>query len=105
MTIIEHDFGKAARQAVRRFGELLGLDALHEANIKANPLPYLERASERIFQLEKALFEAARAIAPPEGESPPGPEVLVDQAEYERLLRCREIVEKALAEYARDEAF
>jgi hypothetical protein len=25
------------------------LDALHEANIRANPHPYLERASERIF--------------------------------------------------------
>jgi hypothetical protein len=105
MTVIERDFGKKARQTIRRFGELLCLDALHEANIRANPVPYLERASERIFQLERALFEAAQAVAPPEDSSPPGELVQVDKAEYERLLRCREIVEKALAEHARDEEF
>ncbi|MDV3240959.1 MAG: hypothetical protein LOY00_04120 [Methylocaldum sp.] len=105
MTVIERNFGKRTRQTIRRFGELLCLDALHEANIKANPVPYLERASERIFQLERALFEAAQAVAPPAEGSPSGEWVQVDKAEYERLLRCRDIVEKALAEHARDEEF
>ena len=103
MTVIEHDFGKKARQTVQRFRELLCLDALHEANIKANPLPYLERASERIFQLERALFDAAQVFRRSD-VSPAAPErIEVDRAEYQRLLRCREIVEEALAEYGSDE--
>ena len=105
MTVIERDFGKKARETVRHFGELLCLDALHEANIRANPVPYLERASERIFQLERALFEAAKAVAAPKDEYRTVEFVQVDKAEYESLLRCREIVEKALAKYARHEEF
>ena len=98
MSVIEHDFGLRQRLTERRFGMLLSLDALHEANIRANPLPYLERASERIYQLEKLLFEAAQAAAPPDG-TPPSPEtIVVSKAEYERLLSCRAIVETALAE-------
>jgi hypothetical protein len=45
MSVIEHDFGLNERLAERRFARLLELDALHEANIRANPLPYVERAS------------------------------------------------------------
>ena len=60
MSVIKHEFGKKERQTVRRFRSLLTLDALHEANVRSNPVPYLERASERIYQLEKALFEAAQ---------------------------------------------
>lgn len=98
MSVIEHDFGLQQRLTERRFGKLLSLDALHEANIRANPLPYLERASERIYQLEKVLFEAAQAAAPP-GDTPPSPEtIVVNKAEHERLLNCRAIVETALAE-------
>lgn len=103
MTVIEHDFGSRARRTVRRFRELLALDPLHEANIRANPVPYLERAGERIFQLERALFEAVRVFERDQAGS--GETVLVDKAEYERLLRCRAVVEKALSEYARDQAF
>ena len=103
MTVVECDFGKKTRQTVRRFWELLSLDALHEGNIKANPVPYLERASERIFQLERALFEAAQVFEPLEGEFPAGEMIQVDSVEYERLLRCRDIVKKSLAEYASDE--
>jgi hypothetical protein len=60
LSVIKHEFGKKELQTVRRFRSLLTLDALHEANVKSNPVPYLERASERIYQLEKALFEALR---------------------------------------------
>lgn len=98
MGIIKHDFGKKKRQAVRRFRSLLDLDALHEANVRANPLPYLERASERIYQLEKTLLEAAQATLPA-GSGASSPEtILVDKAEYQRLLRCRLIIDGGLKE-------
>lgn len=98
MSVIEHDFGLQQRLTERRFGKLLSLDALHEANIRANPLPYLERASERIYQLEKLLFEAAQAAAPADGAAPSAETILINKAEYERLLNCRAIVETAFAE-------
>jgi hypothetical protein len=104
VSVIEHKFGGPERQAARRLRKLVSLDALHEANLRANPLPYLERASERIYQLEKTLFEAAEAARPAVGASSAGDEtacpretVEVDRAEYQRLLNCRAIVESALA--------
>jgi hypothetical protein len=98
MSVIKHDFGLTKHQTARRFRKLLSLDALHDANVRANPIPYLERASERIFQLEKTLFEAAQAAEPASGE-PASPETIeVDKAEYQRLLNCRSIVEKGLAQ-------
>lgn len=97
MSVISHDFGKPMRDAARRFRKLLSLDALHEANVRANPLPYLERASERIFQLEAALFDADQAARPPADGPAAAEPVTVDRAEYQRLLRCRSIVEAAVA--------
>ena len=98
MSVVKHDFGIGKRQTTRRFRKLLSLDALHEANVRANPVPYLERASERIFQLEKTLFEAAQAAKAPLGE-PPSPETIeITKAEYQRLVACRTIVDKGLAE-------
>lgn len=100
MNVIEHDFGLAHRLTERRFGKLLELDALHEANIRANPLPYLERASERIFRLQAAMFEAIQAAKGSTPELDPGVEtVLVDRAEYQRLKTCLALLEKAYAEY------
>jgi hypothetical protein len=96
MSIIEHDFGKKKRQIVRRFTTLLSLDALHEANVQANPLPYLERASERIYQLEKTLFEAAQAAEGPASPLPSPEMIEIGKAEYHRLLNCRAIIEEAL---------
>ncbi len=97
MSVIKHEFGKKERQTVRRFRSLLTLDALHEANVRSNPVPYLERASERIYQLEKALFEAAQAAAPPLEQPPTLDTVRVNAAEYQHLLNCWAIIEKALA--------
>ncbi len=100
MSVIEHDFGLSNRLTERRFGKLLELDALHEANIRANPLPYLERASERIFRLQAAMFEAIQAAKPPTpGPAPDAENVLVDKAEYQRLKTCVALLEKAYAEY------
>jgi hypothetical protein len=101
MTVIEHDFGKKNRESVRRFTELTSLEAQHEAKVLANPLPYLERANERISQLEMALLEASNASRFTIGAKPDPVEepeqILVDKAEYERLIRCRDIVEAAIA--------
>ena len=100
MSVIEHDFGLANRLTERRFGKLLELDALHESNIRANPLPYLERASERIFRLQAAMFEAIQAAKPPApARRLTWRRVLVDKAEYERLKTCLALLEKAYAEY------
>jgi len=96
MSVIKHDFGLTKHQTARRFRKLLSLDALHDANVRANPVPYLERASERIFQLERILFEAAQAAAPPSDE--PAKTIEVAEAEYQRLLQCRIIVERGLAQ-------
>jgi hypothetical protein len=102
MSVIEHDFGLQQRELERRFRRRLSLDGLHEANIRTNPLPYLERASERIFQLEQALFEAARAATPPDDELPSIETIVVGKTEYQRLVRCHTIVAKALAELVAD---
>jgi len=98
MTVIEHDFGKKDKDKIRRFTKLLTLEAQHEANVLANPLPYLERADERITQLEMALTEAANAAAfDPPGYAATEEKVEVDKAEYERLLRCKQLLEAAIA--------
>jgi hypothetical protein len=101
MTVIEHNFGKKDRDSVRRFTELTSLEAQHEAKVLANPLPYLERANERISQLEMALLDAGNAakftLGADEKQGEAGEQVLVDKAEYERLLRCRAIVDAAIA--------
>lgn len=98
MSIIKHDFGMEKRQSARRLTTLLSLTALHEANVAANPVPYLERASEQIYQLEKVLFEAALAAASPP-DAAPGPTVTIDKAEYERLLACHAIVQQAVTDF------
>ncbi|QXX75784.1 hypothetical protein [Methylovirgula sp. HY1] len=97
MTIIEHDFGKNNRDTVRRFTKLITLEAQHEAKVLANPIPYLERATERLSQLEMALLDAARALDPQPGEQPAPPQMVeIDKAEYERLLRCKEKLKQAV---------
>jgi hypothetical protein len=98
MSVIKHDFGLEKHKTTRRFRKLLSLDALHDANVRANPVPYLERASERIFQLERTLFEAAQAAAPPSDEPASPKTIEVAEAEYQRLLQCRIIVERGLAQ-------
>jgi hypothetical protein len=99
MSVIEHDFGLTKRATERRFGKLLTLDALHEANIRANPLPYLERASERIFRLQAAMFDAIQAAnAPAPGGAADVEKVVIEKAEYQRLKSCLALLEKAYAE-------
>jgi hypothetical protein len=97
MSVIKHDFGLDRQQAPRRLRKLLSLDALHEANVRANPVPYLERASERIFQLEQVLFEAVEAAKPAAREPASADTITVDKAHYQRLLKCFAIVETGFA--------
>jgi len=101
MGVIEHDFGHAKRLKERRFAKLLELDALHEANIRANPLPYIERASERIFRLRQVMFEALQAAQP----SPSGidEKILVDRSEYQRLKNCHALLQEGFARYGQED--
>jgi hypothetical protein len=66
--------------------------------VPANPLPYLERASERIFQLESALFDAVQALKPAPGEPLSTETIEVDKKEYQCLLKCRAAIEKSFAQ-------
>jgi hypothetical protein len=102
MSVIKHDFGTEDRKAARRLRALLELSALHEANIRANPLPYLERASERIFQLEKILFEAVEAATSPSAPLASSEMVSISKAEYDRFVACLAVIEKGLARLVSD---
>ena len=98
MAIITRDFGGQKRALVRRFAEQLALEALHEENIAKNPLPYLERASQRMFQLEQMIFAALTAARcdAAQADDP-------NAAAHEALLRCRAILERACADMDIDE--
>ena len=102
MSVIKHDFGSEDRRAARRLRTLLELGALHEANIRSNPLPYLERASERIFQLEKILFEAVEAATSQSSPSASSEMISVSKAEHDRYLACLAIIENGLARLVSD---
>jgi len=97
MSVIRHNFDGENRKTARRLRTLLRLNALHEANIRANPLPYLERASERIYQLEKILFEGVEAPTSPSGPPASSEMISVSKAEYQRFLACLAIIENGLA--------
>lgn len=103
MSVIRHDFDGEHRRTARRLRTLLKLNALHEANIRANPVPYLERASERIFQLEKILFEAVEMATSQPTQPAPSEMVSVSRAEYQRYLACLAIIENGLAKLVADE--
>lgn len=99
MTIIEHDFGLKERLTERRFAQLLALDALHEANLRNNPLPYIERASERIFRLQQVLLEAIHGA---KGSLEAG-DGSTASAEG-RLAACLDLLEKGHAAYGGEDA-
>ena len=102
MSVIKHEFGNEDRRAARRLRTLLELGALHEANIRSNPLPYLERASERIFQLEKLLFEAVEAATSQSAPPASSEMISVSKTEFDRYLACLAIIENGLARLVSD---
>ncbi len=99
--IIEYDFGKKQRPASKRFWKPTGGEAPAAIRpIRSTETP-LERANARIAQLEAALRGAHAAGAGPDdvGQALAARgQILVDAAEYARLLRCRELVAAALAD-------
>lgn len=103
MSVIEHDFGSKDRRAARRLRTLLELGALHEANIRSNPLPYLERASERIFQLERILFEAVEAATSQSTPSTSSEMISVSKTEYDRYFACLAIIKNGLEKLVSDD--
>ena len=98
MSVIRHNFDTENRGAARRLRTLLKLSALHEANIRANPVPYLERASERIYQLEKILFEAVEVATSKTAPAGARETISLSKAEYQRYLACLAIIENGLAQ-------
>ena len=103
MSVVRYNFGIESRKIARRFRSLLRLNALHEANVRSNPLPYLERASERIYQLEKVLFEAVDAATLRREQLASPATVEVNKSEYEGLLACRAIVENGFHKLVADD--
>jgi hypothetical protein len=101
VSVIRHDFNTGDRKAARRLRTLLELSALHEANIRANPLPYLERASERIFQLEKVLFEAVEAATSRSAPLASSEMVSISRAEYDRFVACLAVIERDWRDWSR----
>jgi hypothetical protein len=96
--VIRHNFDIENRGAVRRLRTQLKLGALHEANIRVNPLPYLERASEHIYQIEKVLFEAVNTATSPTAPSGKDEMVSISKAEWQRYLACLAIIKNGLAQ-------
>jgi hypothetical protein len=103
MSVIRHDFDSENRATARRLRTLLQLSALHEANIRTNPLPYLERASERIYQLEKILFEAVEMATSQTVPSGAHEMINVSKAEYQPYLACLAMIENGLAQLVADD--
>jgi len=103
MSVIRHNFDGESRGTVRRLRTRLQLSALHEANIRTNPLPYLERASERIYQLEKILFEAVETATSQTGTAGAQEMISVSKVEYQRYLACLAIIETGLAQLIADD--
>jgi hypothetical protein len=97
--IIEYDFGKKERPASKRFAKAAATDASSGVKTFGKVEVHLELANARIAKLETALRSAHAAVTEPDeaanGESEQG-QILVDAAEYARLLRCRELVAAAL---------
>lgn len=102
MSVLQFEGGNKKRRACGI--SAIGLAGMRSTSTTSKPTPALsERAGERTFQLESALFEADQAAScePVKSEMPEP--IQVDKAEYLDLLRCREIVRRALAEYVSDE--
>ena len=93
--IIEYDFGKKERAAAKRFAKPAISAAPDGVKRFGNALINLEFANARLAKLEAALRNAYNAAAGEPNEVG-GEQILVDAAEYGRLLRCKELVAAAL---------
>lgn len=95
--IIEYDFAKKSRSADKRGANKTAASLQSGAKTLVNAHIHLELANARIAKLEAALRNAQAATLPRPNESGRD-QILVDAAEYARLLRCKELVAAALSE-------
>ncbi|ACK51043.1 conserved hypothetical protein [Methylocella silvestris BL2] len=91
--IIEYDFGKKERATEKRFAKSSAGEGQPRKIFGAAQV-HLELANARIAKLEAALRDAKNACEK-SGETK-REQILVDAAEYARLLRCKELVAAAL---------
>ncbi len=95
--IIEYDFGKKERSGAKRIAKSSDDEAQRDPQILASQ-PFPDRANLRATLLEKALRDAHAAhSAFAANPAASAEKILVDKSEYARLLRCKEIIEAALA--------
>ena len=94
--IIEHDFGRKERRSAKRFWKPPGAEAATSVRPFGKAETLLELANARVAKLEAALRDAHAAASPGEDGAAQA-KILVDAAEYARLLRCRELVAAALS--------
>lgn len=105
MSVIEHDFGKEAREHAARLGRLLGIVEEYHADILRNPLPHIQAAGAEIARLHIALDAALDALRKPFSyfaplDTPAPPEdfsIMVLRDEWEALKRMKAVIEAAAA--------
>lgn len=51
-----------SQKSMEIFARLSAIAAIGEAQIEANPIPHLDKAAQRIFELEKAIETALTAL-------------------------------------------
>ncbi len=95
--IIEYDFAKKARTVDKRAIKPTSADFQSRAKTFGIAHIHLELANARIAKLEAALRKAQAATLAQPNETDRD-QILVDAAEYARLLRCKELVAAALSE-------
>lgn len=61
--VIDHDFGKADRETVRRFCRLMNILEQHERDVIADPGKYLTMAAKEVAETRHAIFEAWEVVA------------------------------------------
>lgn len=93
--IIEYDFGKKQRSSSKQPARSAIADASNRMKVSGKAQIHLEFANARIAKLEAALRDAQAATAGAQSEVGRG-QILVEAAEYARLLRCKDLVAAAL---------
>lgn len=98
--VIAHDFGKERTESARRMARLIGLIEQREADILADPVKFFNLASDKICQLREGIDNARNALRQPfcweiseaEALRPCAKTIVVDEAEFNRLRACADLV-------------
>jgi hypothetical protein len=103
--VVSVDFGKTRREACHAFARLLGLFDAQNAELMENPVRLFDLAGAELYKRDQVLREAREALRPrilipcyDRGPIPfmPLRTVQVDAAEYDRLRKCAQIVERGI---------